>query len=250
MVTGVVSCLRFYKILKSELVGHKPLSKLFAFKLMVGINFLMTVSHCSRFLRGSQATHTEGNTLCSQIIFWILDGVDPSPLTPNSRMNEADVTVGIPAIVNCLVMVPFSIFFHYAYDVGPYIIGHRQHHPAEGGHFSQGNYPQHYQGGFLGIRAFAGMMDPRELLGAIGFVFKMGPPKRHGGGGSVAVNGRHGERGHDGGYAHEMSRRGERRVDKHVPRTNGNGSYGYNGQEQRQDGRYHLQHGQYQGGHR
>lgn len=63
MVTAVVSCLRFYKILKSELVGHKPLSKLFAFKLMVGINFLMTVSHCSRFLRGSQATHTEGNTL-------------------------------------------------------------------------------------------------------------------------------------------------------------------------------------------
>lgn len=45
MVTAVVSCLRFYKILKSELVGHKPLSKLFAFKLMVGINFLMTVSH-------------------------------------------------------------------------------------------------------------------------------------------------------------------------------------------------------------
>lgn len=44
MVTAVVSCLRFYKILKSELVGHKPLSKLFAFKLMVGINFLMTVS--------------------------------------------------------------------------------------------------------------------------------------------------------------------------------------------------------------
>lgn len=44
MVTAVVSCLRFYKILKAELVGRKPLSKLFAFKLMVGVNFLMTVS--------------------------------------------------------------------------------------------------------------------------------------------------------------------------------------------------------------
>lgn len=47
LVTAVVSCLRFYKILKTELYGHKPLSKLFAFKLMVGINFLMGVSFLS-----------------------------------------------------------------------------------------------------------------------------------------------------------------------------------------------------------
>lgn len=41
---AVVSCLRFYKILKAELAGHKPLSKLFAFKLLVGLNLLMNVS--------------------------------------------------------------------------------------------------------------------------------------------------------------------------------------------------------------
>lgn len=178
-------------------------------------------------------------------------------------MSQADVTVGIPAIVNCLIMVPFSIFFHYAYDVGPYIIDGR-HRRAEGGHFSQHNYPQDYQGGFLGIRAFTGMVNPRELLGAIGFVFKMGPPQKSGGGGgSAAVNGRYGGGGgHDGEYAHEMSRREQRRMDKHAARADGggggayytngngnaNGSYGYNGQQQQNGG--YQQNGQYQRGYR
>lgn len=43
-LTAVISCLRFYKILKAELAGHKPLSKLFAFKMLVGLNILMNVS--------------------------------------------------------------------------------------------------------------------------------------------------------------------------------------------------------------
>lgn len=163
-------------------------------------------------------------------------------------MSQADVTVGIPAIVNCLIMVPFSIFFHYAYDVGPYMIEGRHHHP-EGGYPSEHSYAQHYQGGFLGIRAFAGMMNPRELLGAIGFVFKMGPPKKSGD--SAALNGGAGS--HDDGYAHEMSRREQRRIGKHAPHTggnyvngNGNGNTnGYSGYQQpQQNGGY--QNGQYQ----
>lgn len=44
LMTAVISTLRFYKVLKADLAGHKPLSKLFAFKLMVGLNFLMNVS--------------------------------------------------------------------------------------------------------------------------------------------------------------------------------------------------------------
>lgn len=43
-LTAVIACLRFYKVLKTELAGHKPLSKLFAFKLLVGLNILMNVS--------------------------------------------------------------------------------------------------------------------------------------------------------------------------------------------------------------
>lgn len=43
-ITAVIACLRFYKVLKVELAGHRPLSKLFAFKLLVGLNILMNVS--------------------------------------------------------------------------------------------------------------------------------------------------------------------------------------------------------------
>lgn len=169
-------------------------------------------------------------------------------------MSQADVTVGIPAIVNCLIMVPFSIFFHYAYDVGPYIIGRRRHHPEHGA--TSQYYPQHYQGGFLGIRAFAGMMDPRELLGAIGFVFKMGPAKPKKGIVTPARRGYDtvGGGGHDGaaegGYSHEMSRREQRKVDKlargdgHYANGNTNGPYGYGGHPQQANGGY--QNGQYQ----
>lgn len=114
----------------------------------------------------------------TQIIFWVLNDLKPSPLTPNSKMNQADMIVGIPAMVNCLVMVPFSIFFHYAYDVGPYIID-RKHHDggrsssgAEAGHHPESEY-LHYQGGFLGIRAYTGMLNPSEFFGAIGFAFTM-----------------------------------------------------------------------------
>lgn len=169
-------------------------------------------------------------------------------------MSQADVTVGIPAIVNCLIMVPFSIFFHYAYDVGPYMIGRRHHHP-EGGYPSEHSYAQHYQGGFLGIRAFAGMMNPRELLSAIGFVFKMGPPKKSSTT-PAPYGGAAGAR--DDGYAHEMGRREQRRIGKHGPRAggghyengNGNGNTnGYGGYQQRQQNGGN-QKGQYQGGYR
>ncbi|ROV91206.1 hypothetical protein VMCG_09374 [Cytospora schulzeri] len=192
LVTAVVSCLRFYKILKSELYGHKPLSKLFAFKLMVGINFLMG------------------------IIFWVLNDLKSSPLTPNSQMNQADMIVGIPAMVNCLIMVPFSIFFHYAYDVGPYIIDRHG-----GGHLSssspsrveagEAQYLQ-YQGGFMGIRAFTGMLNPSEYFGAI-------------------AGNREGNYEAGGGYGHEMSssRREQRRVEKNNGRRDHGGRYEHRG---------------------
>ncbi|KAF3763451.1 hypothetical protein M406DRAFT_357098 [Cryphonectria parasitica EP155] len=189
LITAVISCLRFYKLLKAELSGHKPLSKLFAFKLMVGLNFLMN------------------------IIFWVLNDINPSPLSPTNTMSEADAVAGIPAIVNCCLMVPFSIFFHYAYDVGPYIIG--RHHVEAGRGDSR---YLHYQGGFLGIRAFTGMLNPSELLGAIAFAFKMG----RGSNSSSSMNGN--SRGfdtvtssesRDRGYSHEMGRRDQRRMNKY-----------------------------------
>lgn len=129
-------------------------------------------------------------------------------------MSEADVVTGIPAIVNCLIMVPFSVFFHYAYDVRPYIIDRH----AESG---RGNL--HYLGGFLGFRAFAGMFDPGEILSAIGFVFKMGKQGAPGKS-AAAMNATSSGRGfgtvtsvesRDAGPAYEMGGRDHRRLDKH-----------------------------------
>lgn len=126
------------------------------------------------------------------------------------------MVTGIPAIVNCLIMVPFSIFFHYAYDVRPYIINH--HSQPERG---ESRY-LHYQGGPLGIRAFAWMLDPGEILGAIGFVFKMGKQGAPGksAAGQTSATGRGfgtmtSNESRDAGPAYEMSGRDQRRLDKH-----------------------------------
>lgn len=65
-------------------------------------------------------------------------------------------------------MVGFSVFFHYAYSVTPYIMD-EQVGPENG--ISQ---DQHYQGGFLGIRAWVGMLDPSEIIRAAASIFKSG----------------------------------------------------------------------------
>lgn len=182
-----------------------------------------------------------------------------SPLTPSNTMNQADVSVGIPAVVNCVIMVPFSIFFHYAYDVGPYIIDrHAESELGGGGHHSTHQY-QKYQGGFLGIRAFTGMLNPGEILGAIAFVFRMGKKSKR----SYSLDSEEGAaQGYapaagqaeqlDAGYAVEMNRRDQRRMDKYTRtqpaatynnQRNDSGAYGYPNQ---QAGGY--QSGQYQQG--
>jgi hypothetical protein len=32
----------------------------------------------------------------------------------------ADVNIGLPTLIISLLMVPFSLFFHYAYSIKPY----------------------------------------------------------------------------------------------------------------------------------
>lgn len=83
-------------------------------------------------------------------------------------MSEVDLVVGANATLNCIIMVGFSIFFHYAYSVTPYIID-KQVDP-EGG----ASQEQHYGGGFLGIRAWIGMLNPAEIIGATASIFISG----------------------------------------------------------------------------
>ena len=54
-------------------------------------------------------------------------------------------------------MLPFSIFFHYAYSVRQYIV----------------SGDQNYQGGFLGGKAWLATFNPTETWRAVVFAFKM-----------------------------------------------------------------------------
>lgn len=83
-------------------------------------------------------------------------------------MSEADVVVGAHATLNCIIMVGLSIFFHYAYSVTPYVID-KPRDPENGA-----AQDQHYRGGFLGVHAWVGMLDPREIISAAASIFKSG----------------------------------------------------------------------------
>ncbi|KAJ6005225.1 hypothetical protein N7451_003169 [Penicillium sp. IBT 35674x] len=156
IVFAVMSVLSFYRTLKSHLASHRPLSKLLAFKLIVGLTFL------------------------ERIIFTILHSTNV--LKSTSTLSYADVNIGIPNLVICLQMVPFSIFFHYAYNVGPYILTHAsQRYDPKGQESAAGNYQKSsevsishgYEGGPLGVRAWMGLFNPMEILRAIKFGLDM-----------------------------------------------------------------------------
>lgn len=108
-------------------------------------------------------------------------------------------------MIVCIEMVPFSIFFHWAYDVGAYDLskarplplahmgasGTNSPHDPENGYHRvdqyqmeqqklQQDYYNHpaanggaYYGGVLGIKALMTVVNPMEILRAIQFGFSM-----------------------------------------------------------------------------
>lgn len=177
-VSAIVACLRFCHVLADKLRGHRPMAKLFAFKMLVGLNIVINVSSIGPFASPEPApclplfaikSLPQPLKESSQIVFNIVEGLDPSPLEPDSTMSEADVVVGAHALLNCIIMVGFSIFFHYAYSVTPYLIG--KEGDSETGCRSE---ERHYRGGFLGVHAWVGMFNPMEIIGAAASIFKSG----------------------------------------------------------------------------
>ena len=142
---AITAIILFYQATKTHLATHRPLSKLAAFK---GIIFFI---------------------FASGILFLILQGT--GALTPNKVLTYADIKVGIPTLVQLLVMVPFSCFFHYAYSYRFYVIGGR--HSLEANKNDVPGYRPSYQGGPLGVRAYLAAMNPSETISAIIFSFKL-----------------------------------------------------------------------------
>ncbi|RAK77554.1 OSTA/TMEM184 family protein [Aspergillus fijiensis CBS 313.89] len=148
LVSAVFAVLKFYKSFKVQLKNHQPLAKLLAFKLIVGLSFL------------------------ERIIFFALGATDV--LKPNAQLTYADVNIGIPTMVICIQMVPFALFFHYAYSVRPYVI--RRTLPtleASSNPAYEAVTELRYRGGPLGVRAWVAMLDVREIAGAIRFALTM-----------------------------------------------------------------------------
>jgi hypothetical protein len=152
---------------------HKPLTKLVAFKMVIGLVFLENVRWSSAVMFD---THNS-NTL--QIIFMILHSTDA--LKETSKLSYADVYIGIPTMIICIQMVPFAFFFNYAYSTKPYRMGgssarhdnSQEYHAVEETEVGRTYRSRTYQGGPLGIYAWLAFCNVLEFFREITSTYRM-----------------------------------------------------------------------------
>lgn len=119
--------------------------------------------------------------------------VNPTPLKPTAYLSWEDDFIGIPVMVTALLTVPFSLLFHFAYDVKTYDLKNVDrfiplaHSDIEANGSTSSGIPKpngamyegvssagsSYQGGFLGISAWLAMLNPSELISGFVFGFTM-----------------------------------------------------------------------------
>jgi hypothetical protein len=93
-------------------------------------------------------------------------------LSATSTMTWANLNIGIPALLVCVQMVPFSVLFHFAYTYRPYFLGNDLS-PGSSVSAGDGRPHQRYQGGTLGLRALLELCNPSEIIVAAIFGFRM-----------------------------------------------------------------------------
>lgn len=170
---AIVSILRFYANLKSHMQEHKPLLKLLAFKMVVGLVFIEQVRYTAMYL-----FHMHQTDKAEQIIFMILHSTDA--LKESSTMSYADVYIGLPTMIICIQMVPFALFFNYAYSTKPYRMsssarnGNSQEYLAVEENEAIRNYKsRQYQGGPLGAYAWLAFLNAVEFFREITSTYHM-----------------------------------------------------------------------------
>ncbi|KAF4628367.1 hypothetical protein G7Y89_g9782 [Cudoniella acicularis] len=180
---AVTSIIKFYMTLKPHIAEHKPLLKIVAFKLVVGITFL------------------------ESLVFWVLQELHQ--LNPTPTLTFGDLNVVLPSLIICLQNILIAIFFIYAYPYTPYIIPAHSTSVAEAGGYAGAGRPR-YQGGFLGWRAWVSVFNPMEVARGVKFAFTMASQQRnhYEGSGSdteyVPLKEPYGERNHGhGGQSYE-----------------------------------------------
>ncbi|KAI0473070.1 organic solute transporter Ostalpha-domain-containing protein [Xylariaceae sp. FL0804] len=110
IVVAAVSVVRTYFHLKTQLVHHRTLQKLFAFKVLVGLQVVQEVA------------------------YKVLHAIHPSPLDPTPYLSARDIEIGLPLMIVSIELVFLSVFFHFAYTVTPYqaelgLLEQGGHHP-------------------------------------------------------------------------------------------------------------------------
>lgn len=99
-----------------------------------------------------------------QIIFTILNST--GAVKPSTKLSYNDIYYGIPSILICGEMIFFALFQIYAYSARPYFLTSFVSTAESQSGLKPANL--RYQGGFLGIRAFAAAFNPREILSGLG----------------------------------------------------------------------------------
>ena len=142
-VTFAMFCLiQFYIQLRHDLAEHRPFLKVLAIKLVIFLSFWQTI-----IINFLTSTHV---------------------IKESERLAIPDVKIGIPALLLCIEMALFSILHIWAYPWKPYDIKSSKQVLAEGGP----EYQSGYQGGPMGIKAFADAFNPWDFVKAVGRGFR------------------------------------------------------------------------------
>ncbi|KAF7627723.1 hypothetical protein COH20_008880 [Aspergillus flavus] len=146
---AINAILQFYMNMKGYMTKHRPLLKLMAFKLVVGL------------------------VLLEKILFLILTSTNVLK-THSTSMTYIDAIMGLPTMVICVQMVPLSFLVLYAYSAKPYEISNSQStlrpqvyqtvESDDDGEILMSGFQKRYQGGRWGLRAWAVYLNPLELL--------------------------------------------------------------------------------------
>lgn len=149
---------------------NKPLAKFLAFKLVVGLILLEKV----RLQQLTEYKSSKKEVLTRfKVIFLILNGT--GTLTKVKSLTYVDIAMGLPTMIICIQMVPISFLMLYAYRTRPYEISNKTPRTMRPREYQavdddvddealMNGFKKRYQGGWMGIHAWAVYLGPLTLL--------------------------------------------------------------------------------------
>ncbi|TVY40956.1 Transmembrane protein [Lachnellula occidentalis] len=138
---AILSVLKFYKVTKDVTKPRKPLSKLLAFKAIIGLSFLQN------------------------LVFSFLQ----SSMKPTDHYTYNDLTIGLPNLLLSVEMIVFALAFLYVFRAHEYY-SNKVSSVVPLGHGG-------YQGGFLGIKAIIQAFSLIDIIKGIASIPKSTKPK-------------------------------------------------------------------------